>query len=548
MKMREVTLADVDFTKSDKATLIVRTALATSDSQTTWNTAASTIIEISVGHQSVPMSLRMILRACSLGEARDFHALSMASDTSSVGAVSSPLANPTTVSMAIPSSAVGLDGILRLTVLRPMGLASNQAEAMGDDQSPVFLLQRVTVSAEMKDDEALQLMIPTPAHTVPAPAVLAGEAILTFDPCGSPGFLGRGGRHEKLSLYPTMEPLPQLPFRTLAAMPRLLVEEHFQYLPPPEVNIYAVHEGMIWANGVVTSGTSFVINTDIFPSYFRGQIREDGHSLPIEILKPELWSKSSYLRCDKPVACFLHPNVVYGHFLLEMLPKLYLLSELKSLGCDFVVAMSLHLPNWVKSFVEIYFKEEDLLYYNPEYHIIQAPSIIMPSMMQTSHNFHPCFNLLVADIHRRIGAQTTPCTSSPKRIFLSRSRIPYNRRLLNEAIVEKEAEALGLTIIHPQDLSICEQISLFGQAELIVGEYGSALHNTLFSPFGTKVVSIDMYSWYQSAIGRLRQQPLAFVAPSDGKFRHWRTPGGVNRVYEIDTSELRKIVEAANFS
>ena len=85
---------------------------------------------------------------------------------------------------------------------------------------------------------------------------------------------------------------------------------------------------------------------------------------------------------------------------------------------------------------------------------------------------------------------------------------------------------------------------MFDGAEVIAGEYSSALHNSLSSRPGTRVLSLDFYSWYQSMIGRLRQQPHAFVAPDDGRYRHWRLPEGANRSYRIDPATLQAEVLA----
>jgi O-antigen biosynthesis protein WbqL len=96
--------------------------------------------------------------------------------------------------------------------------------------------------------------------------------------------------------------------------------------------------------------------------------------------------------------------------------------------------------------------------------------------------------------------------------------------------------------VHPQRLSLREQLTLFDGAEVVAGEYSSALHNTLFCRPGTRVISLDFYSWYQSAIGRLRQQPHGFVAPDDGKFRHWRSVAEPQRIYRIDVNALQAMI------
>ena len=67
----------------------------------------------------------------------------------------------------------------------------------------------------------------------------------------------------------------------------------------------------------------------------------------------------------------------------------------------------------------------------------------------------------------------------PERIYISRSR-NGQRSLLNEADVEDLVSARGFVVVHPQELSIADQVGLFANAELIVGTSGSNMFNLAF--------------------------------------------------------------------
>jgi capsular polysaccharide biosynthesis protein len=100
-------------------------------------------------------------------------------------------------------------------------------------------------------------------------------------------------------------------------------------------------------------------------------------------------------------------------------------------------------------------------------------------------------------------------------------------------------QELGFSIIHPQEMTILQQIRYYQAAECIAGEYSSALHNTVFAQRGTKVIALNRVNWYQSLICRAFSQRLALIPPADGVMRDWR-------LYAQHRSPVSFIVECAN--
>lgn len=382
------------------------------------------------------------------------------------------------------------------------------------------------------------------SHPDAGPPVLQGRAALTFTASTDISNFGLVGAHEALDILASMLPPPQIPMRSNITPDPVILEEHFQYRLPPAVRAYAVAGAQLWGDGIVTQGGGFVFLGDCLPDYYSNWIKPDGHGFSLPLQEPERWMARERIASARPVACAIHPNMVYGHFLLEMLPRLFVAGLLRQCGAQFAIAVPSTAPGWMRRFVDLYVPIEDQIVYDPARHVIDAPSIILPSMMHEKHNFHPAFNLLVADLRGRVGLPPIPAAArgpTPRRIYLSRRRLEQNNRLLNQDEIETLMPRLGFTIVHPQELSIHDQLALFDGAEVVAGEYSSALHNTLFSRPGTRVISLDSYSWYQGAIGRLRQQPHGFVAPDDGTFRYWRltTP---ERNYRIDPMALQAMV------
>jgi capsular polysaccharide biosynthesis protein len=220
-----------------------------------------------------------------------------------------------------------------------------------------------------------------------------------------------------------------------------------------------------------------------------------------------------------------------------MLPRLFLSHCLREMGCQFAVLLSTTLPKYVKQFVSLYFQDDEIYWYDSRLQHIVAPLFLLPSMMHTNYNFHPAMNLMVSDIRTRVGIGSS---LTPKRkVYISRGKINIKTHWIeNEAQVEQLMEDMGFEIIHPQDLTIIEQIDLFANCSIVVGEYSSALHNAIFSNEELIVLSINRINWYQSSISRLRGQRLGFVLPDDGVARDYRNFSA----FRVNCGDLKSIV------
>ena len=71
----------------------------------------------------------------------------------------------------------------------------------------------------------------------------------------------------------------------------------------------------------------------------------------------------------------------------------------------------------------------------------------------------------------------------------------------------------GFEIVCPEELSLEEQVALFAGTGLVIGEYGSGLHNTLFSPPRTIVGSVRYPNSVQTRIAALMGQDVVYLIP-----------------------------------
>ena len=65
-----------------------------------------------------------------------------------------------------------------------------------------------------------------------------------------------------------------------------------------------------------------------------------------------------------------------------------------------------------------------------------------------------------------------------------------NADAIREERVEQIAAAHGFVPVQPERMTVRRQIALFMQAREVIGEYGSGLHNAMFSMPGAAICAI----------------------------------------------------------
>jgi capsular polysaccharide biosynthesis protein len=127
----------------------------------------------------------------------------------------------------------------------------------------------------------------------------------------------------------------------------------------------------------------------------------------------------------------------------------------------------------------------------------------------------------------------------PARLYISRTGTGEGSSLTNHAEIEALAERRGYTVVRPESLSLGRQVALFAGATHVIGEAGSALHNTVFSPAGTRVGVMLSPSGFirilQAGIGHVRGQPTGFV---------FGEPAGDSRRIALRPSEAARMFDA----
>lgn len=193
----------------------------------------------------------------------------------------------------------------------------------------------------------------------------------------------------------------------------------------------------------------------------------------------------------------------YYHFLFEIAPKFKYLNEL-NLNPEtpiFLDEVCRNFPQFIELVSELNTNQHRIIYLPEKYkvaviklwHITKinfiAPNFFNVSRISAIHNLFDFQSLTYLTTNL---TSKTVDTKFPARIFISRENAS-SRRKFNEEEVWNLLEKYEFAKVFPENLSIKEQIHLFGTAKIIVSGSGAALSNLLFSNPESTVIILTNY-------------------------------------------------------
>ncbi len=254
---------------------------------------------------------------------------------------------------------------------------------------------------------------------------------------------------------------------------------------------------------------------------------------------PEAWVFDAPVRIRLDRAFVItHFNYVWGHWLTEMYPKLFLIRALNRAGIVAPLVLPRTAPGYVARIVRDVLPEQEIVTYDPRDEAVEIGTALLPHMLQDNYVFHDFLRWSLED-----QALAWPRAGGPERIFVSRGGVRTAqafRELENEAEIEGIAQELGLTLLRPETLSWTEQARIFSRARVVAGEFGSGLHNALLSPEGCQVMSLNWVVEVQSRIANFRRHDIGYLMPTDGQARLFTIEPQSNQPFTIDAAAFRE--------
>jgi len=197
-------------------------------------------------------------------------------------------------------------------------------------------------------------------------------------------------------------------------------------------------------------------------------------------------------------------NKNYHHWILEVLPKIYLLKKKKLLRkIDYFLVPGFELEFQIKTLQILGIQKKQILESQKYKHLL-ADEIYSTSSI-ADDNSNNIFNWNINFIRKTYlsAAQNRKSHFNYKKIYLDRGEghlikniknlysLKDNYRLIiNEDEIKSYLISKGFKIIKSQDLFFLDQVDLFSNLDCIISLHGAGLTNLIFSKPKTKVIEI----------------------------------------------------------
>lgn len=176
---------------------------------------------------------------------------------------------------------------------------------------------------------------------------------------------------------------------------------------------------------------------------------------------------------------------IYGHFLIEILPRVELVKGLTEEG--YYLYTGIDYPVYAEALQLLGIKNKQITDAR-KHPVIFVEKAVIPLFCLGGNR---CFPDFAVNALQKIRTSALASTSFNlgSRLFVKRSN-QHSRSILNNEDVENFLKLYGFVAVSPEKYSFVNQVSLFNHADIVVGEHGSAMLNCVFCKKGTKVFDL----------------------------------------------------------
>jgi capsular polysaccharide biosynthesis protein len=182
----------------------------------------------------------------------------------------------------------------------------------------------------------------------------------------------------------------------------------------------------------------------------------------------------------------------YYHFLIEENPRVWLANQAGFKLDDFnhlIMFSPVHEAQWVLC-DRLGISKERILPLEQVSHVECKEFYFTTGPWNYGHSYLQMVREFLSNLSRSSGPIEKP------RIYISRERCSHGK-ITNEAILMSELARIGFEKIVPELLSFDEQVSLFRQAECIIGAHGAGLTGLIFSSPRCRLIEIRNPTYHE---------------------------------------------------
>jgi capsular polysaccharide biosynthesis protein len=181
---------------------------------------------------------------------------------------------------------------------------------------------------------------------------------------------------------------------------------------------------------------------------------------------------------------------MYGHWLVDFLPRLHVLTALGYDICSLRYLLPHNLIDFSYQWLSLLgISKDQIISYDVVTEQCRIRHALIPTGLRGNSRASPLLRSAMQDFKGRL--QQNPAAPATRRLYISRRAWPnFSRNLSNVEAVETVFEKHGFEMIAPEKLTIKQQVQLFSESLILAGEYGSALHNSIFAPRQATVMAL----------------------------------------------------------
>jgi hypothetical protein len=212
---------------------------------------------------------------------------------------------------------------------------------------------------------------------------------------------------------------------------------------------------------------------------------------------------------------------VYGHWLLDYLPRLLIIKEYCN-ACPDLPIIVRNIPVWAKDFMLRLGITNPILSV-PAGGELRVKLLHIPLIMKEGFAYYePMLAKSFFTIRRLFNlSDVYKITNFPEKIFLARRKRPY---ALNQDEAIDFYSKYGFQCVYPESLSLDDQIAMYSTCRAFIGEDSSAMHNIGFAINSSSLIFSRMNRinlWHAavaSATGQFIRPIQSLIHSNDGKY------------------------------
>ena len=274
-----------------------------------------------------------------------------------------------------------------------------------------------------------------------------------------------------------------------------------------------------WVEGVLSLQKTILADRYGLP-YVTGRdlwLSGSGVNQPVieDLVIPPLPDPARLHHVDRAVVIGGRGAAIYGHWLLDFVPQILTTRALeRRLGVDLPILMVNYTP-FGRRLLRFLGLEDRCIFVRRDTPVeieeMWLPLITKWSWGYSTEMLQRSFAFLMK---AAMADGKLPPRERLPRILVARKKPPFcsNFEALRAAL-----EPRGFTVVHPEKLPYRKQFQMFLHAETVVGEDGSAMHNTGFCRPGSKVVvysrarADSKINWWHDAVAQASDLSLTYL-------------------------------------